>query len=294
MASEAPHTYRELRAILQQRLPELAEGQQRIARLVLDDPDGTAFRSIGESAELAGVHRSSLVRFATMLGLSGYPDLVKLCRMQLAAETHLLRERAAEPTSREQFLSAMLDRDTADMTRSFDRIDRDDWDRAVHAVASAETVHVIGLRVSLSVAQQVDYLLRAIRPGVRRIRAAAGLLVDELRGIQSGDALVAISIRRYERDTVHAAEWARRRGAMTIALTDGPSSPLARIADMTFYAETDSVAELPSLTALTSVGQALAFAVEHQLGPDRHAELTPDEQLLQEFAVYEDHRARGI
>lgn len=294
MASEAPHTYRELRAILQQRLPELAEGQQRIARLVLDDPDGTAFRSIGESAELAGVHRSSLVRFATLLGLSGYPDLVKLCRMQLAAEANLLRERAAEPTSREQFLSAVLDRDTANMARAFDRIDRDDWDRAVHAVASAETVHVVGLRASLSVAYQVAYLLRAIRPGVRQIRAAAGLLVDELRGIQSGDTLVAISIHRYARDTVHAAEWARRRGATTIALTDGPSSPLARIADLTFYAETDSVAELPSLTALSSVAQALAFGVKHQLGPDRHSDLTPDEQLLEEFAVYEDHRVRGI
>ncbi|MGK8520067.1 hypothetical protein ACRS6B_00170 [Nocardia asteroides] len=51
---------------------------------------------------------------------------------------------------------------------------------------------------------------------------------------------------------------------------------------------------MPSLTALTSVAQALAFDVKRQLGPDQHADLTPDEQLLEEFAVYEDHRARGI
>ncbi|WP_174190050.1 MurR/RpiR family transcriptional regulator [Nocardia barduliensis] len=294
MASEAPSTFRELRVLLQRRFPGFADGQQRIARLVLDDPEGTAFRSIGESAVLARVHRSSLVRFATMLGLSGYPDLVRLCRQQLAAEAHVLRERAAEPTSREQFLTAVLEHDTANVARAFDRIDRDDWDRAVHAVASAETVHVVGLRVSLSVAYQVAYLLRAIRPGVRQIKAAAGLLVDELGDIGAGDALVAVSIHRYARETVQAVEWARRRGATTIAFTDGPSSPLARIADLTFYAETGGLTELPSLTALTSVAQALAFAVEQRLGSGRRSKLTPDEQLLEEFAVYEDHRARGI
>ncbi|MBF6169758.1 MurR/RpiR family transcriptional regulator [Streptomyces gardneri] len=294
MASEAPSSYRELRGLLQQRFPDLAEGQQRIARLVLDDPEGTAFRSIGESAQLAGVHRSSLVRFATMLGLSGYPDLVRLCRRQLAAEANVHRERAAEPTSRDQFLSTVLEYDTANVARAFDRIDRDDWERAVHAVISAETVHVVGLRVSLSVAYQVAYLLRAIRPGVRQIKAAAGLFVDELGDIGAGDTLVAVSIHRYARDTVQAVEWARGRGATTIAFTDGPSSPLARIADLTFYAETGGLSDLPSLTALTSVAQALAFAVERRLGSDRRSELAPDEKLLAEFSVYEDHRARGV
>lgn len=259
----APTTFQELRALLQQRLPELADGQQRIARLVLDDPEGTAFRSIGRSAELAGVHRSSLVRFATMLGLPGYPALVELCRRQLAAEAYLVRRPAGAPppSSNDEFFDAITEYDTNNLTRTFARIDRDDWDRAVETLATASAVHIIGLRRSLAVAYSADHLLRMIRPRVRQLGASARLLTDELRDIEPGDALIAVSIRRYSSDTVRTVEYARRRGATTIALTDDPSSPLARIADLTFYVETGSVTVLRSLTAFTGLVHALVTAV---------------------------------
>ena len=80
----APGNYQELAEILRARLPKLAAGQRRIANLLLTDPEGTAFRSISETARLADVHESSLVRFATSLGLAGYPALAQLCRAQLA------------------------------------------------------------------------------------------------------------------------------------------------------------------------------------------------------------------
>ena len=114
----APATFQELRVLLQQRLPELADGQQRIARLILDDPGGTAFRSIGKSAELAGVHHSSLGRFATVLGLPGYPALVELCRRQLATEAYLVCRPAdaPAPTSNDEFFTAITEYDTNNMS----------------------------------------------------------------------------------------------------------------------------------------------------------------------------------
>jgi DNA-binding MurR/RpiR family transcriptional regulator len=288
MASEAPASFDELRERLQKLLPELAEGQRRIARLVLDDPEGTAFRSIGESAELAGVHRSSLVRFAGMLGLPGYPALVRLCRAQLAEDAQLVRrlDQAREHADADEFFAAVVEHDTRNLTRSLARIDQRDWRRAVDALAHAATVHVIGLRKCFSIAYLAAYLLHMARTRVRQIGTTAGLLVDELRDVGPDDALLAVSIRRYTRDTLRAVELARRAGVTTIALTDDPSSPLAAASDVTFYVETGSVTILRSLTAFTALVQALATAVAVRLGARSREELAVDERLLDEFGMY--------
>ncbi|HWN33717.1 MAG TPA: SIS domain-containing protein, partial [Pseudonocardia sp.] len=132
------------------------------------------------------------------------------------------------------------------------------------------------------------YLLHMVRPGVRQLGGAAGLLVDELRELSPGDVLVGVSIRRYTRDTVRALEHANRVGVATVALTDDPSSPLARLADLTFFVETGGVTVLRSLAVFTSVVQALATAVAVRLGTSSRDELLTDEQLLEDFEIYTD------
>jgi DNA-binding MurR/RpiR family transcriptional regulator len=283
-----PATYQELRSRLQERLPTMAAGQRRIARLLLDDPEGTAFRSIGETARLAQVHSSSLVRFAAMVGLSGYPGLVRLCREQLASEAQLVHrlDRARRHTATAELLGAVVEHDQRNLARTFAQLDHADWDRAVALLADAPAVSVIGLRKCFSPAYLMSYLLHLVRPRVRQIGGGGGLLVDELRELGPADVLVAVSIRRYARDTVRAVEYARRVGVVVIALTDDPSSPLARLADVTFYVSTAGVTVLRSLSVFTSLVQALATAVAVRLGTSSRDELLTDERLLSEFETY--------
>jgi DNA-binding MurR/RpiR family transcriptional regulator len=286
----APTTFAQLRGRLQQLVPELAAGQRRIARLVLDDPEGTALRTIGESAELAGVHPSSLVRFAAMLGFSGYPALVKLCRDHLASEAQLVRrfEQAQQRGEAAELFATVADGDSRNVARTFAQVDRDGWKRAVSALAQARAVHVLGLRVCYSAAYLAAYLLHMVRPGVRQLGTTSALLIDELRDITAGDVILAASLRPYAADTVRAFAHAGARGATTIALTDDPSSPLARTADLVFYVQTKSVTIMRSLTAFTSLVQALATAVALELGARSRDELATDEQLLEEFGLYSE------
>lgn len=285
--AQAPTTYAELREQLQGRWSSLAPGQQRIARLLLEDPEGTAFRSIGQTAELAEVHRSSLVRFASLFGLSGYPSLVRLCRQQLASEAQLVRRlEHVQAQAGTGLLDSIVEHDSRNLARTFARIGATDWDQIVTLLTEASSVHVIGLRKCFAVAYLLTYLLHMVRPRVHQVGASSGLLVDELRDLGADDVLVAVSIRRYTSDTVRALEWARRAGVPTVALTDDASSPLARAADVSIYVETGSVTVLRSVSAFTSVVQALATAVAMRLGTRSRDQLLTDESLLEDFAVY--------
>lgn len=283
-----PATYDELRSLLQERLSDLAPGQRRIAQLLLDDPDGTAFRSIGETARLAEVHQSSVVRFATRLGLSGYPALVSLCRERLTVEAQLVARfgRAQQHAAGDDLLSRMLEHEQDNLQRTYTRLSGERWDRAVEVLAKARNVHVMGLRKCLPVAQLTAYLLRLVRPGVRQLVPVTGSLVDELRELEAGDVFVAASINRYTADTVRAFEYAKERGLATISFTDSAASPLARGADVTFTAACEGVTILRSVTAFISIAQALATAVAVHNGTQSRDELLTDEALLADFSVY--------
>jgi DNA-binding MurR/RpiR family transcriptional regulator len=153
-------------------------------------------------------------------------------------------------------------------------------------LTDARQVHVLGLRKCASVAYLLAYLLRMVRPGVRHLIPASGMLADDLRDLADGDVFVALSIHRYTADTVRAIAAAKRRGLRTIALTDNAASPLVPHADVTCYVETGGVTLLRSLSAFVSLVQALATAVALRGGTTSHSELLLDEELLDALDVY--------
>lgn len=289
-AQSAPGNYPELRAQLQERMPGLAPGQQRVATLLLTDPEGTAFRTIAETAVLAEVHQSSLVRFATSFGIKGYPGLVKLCRDHLSDQAHLVRrfDQVAGNTSTEGLMASVLEHEQQNLSRTFARIPSAQWSKAVTLLAESPTVHVMGLRKCLPVAQLLAYLLHLVRPRVHQVAPVVGSLADQLRDFQPGDVFVAISIRRYTSETVHGYEEAKRHGLSTIVLTDNAASPLAKNADVVFFVDSQGVQILRSISAFISMAQTLATSVAQALGTESRSELLVDEKLLTELHAYAD------
>jgi DNA-binding MurR/RpiR family transcriptional regulator len=285
---QPPGTYAELRATLQQELDHFAAGQRRIAVVILEDPAGTALRSIGETAKIVGAHPSSLVRFARTLGLAGYPAIVALCRQQLAQEAQLLSRfaRAQERSATESLLSATIRHESENLHHTLSRVEPAQWDEAVRLLAETDRIHVMGLRKCAAVANLMSYLLRMVRPGVRQVAPMTGSLIDDIRDLRAGDVFVGISIERYTAETVRAFDEAKKRGLTTVALTDSAASPLAATADLTFLADCDGVTILRSVVGFIGLVQALATAVALHRGTSSRDELATDEELLAEFAVY--------
>ncbi|GHF44190.1 DNA-binding MurR/RpiR family transcriptional regulator [Amycolatopsis bartoniae] len=265
-----PGSYQELTELLRGRLPKLAAGQRRIAHLVLADPEGTAHRGITEAARLVEVNESSITRFANSLGLSGYPDLMELCRVWLAEQAQVAR-RTDEPVEPPGgLLSATLEQEQTNLARTFGRLDRASWLHAVALLADADDVHVLGLRGSAPVAALLARGLRA--------RQFGACLVDELPRVTG--VLVAVSVRRYAADTVRAVEYAKERGVPVVALTDNAASPLVEYAHAALFAEVTGVGGTRSLTALAALAQALAREVALRRGNS-----APEDDLPQ-FGFY--------
>ncbi len=289
VGGHAPSSFAELASLLRQRLAQLSPGHQKLARRVLGDPEGCAFMTISELAQAVEVNESTVVRFATGLGLDGYPALARLCRRRLQEEAQMISRfeglldlEAGAPDSLERFAAF----DKSNIVRTFARIDPADWERAVAALCERRRVYVMGLRKLYSIAYLLSYLLRLVRDDVEHVGLEAGTFPDVLRRLGPEDVFVGASIYRYTRHTVQALRFARKRGALTIALTDSAASPLAADADIAFCVDTAAVSILRSLTAFTSLAQALATAVAARRGTSTRSALLLEEEVLGEFEVY--------
>jgi DNA-binding MurR/RpiR family transcriptional regulator len=292
----APATYKELEQLLRRKHDGLTPHQQRLAQRVLSDPEGCAFQTVGQLAASAGVNESTVVRFATALGLRGYPELARLCQQRLQEKAQLIERFEALhylDGVDAGALASTASFDQANIARTFAGIDERAWAAAVEGLATARLVQVVGLRKSYAPASLLAYLLGLVRDGVVQLGAGHAPLPDALRLLQAGDVVVGLSIHRYVRETLQAVEYAHRRGATTIAFTDNPASPLAGIADTVFYVEVGGVSILRSVTAIVSVVQALANAVAVELGTHTRSRLLLEEELLAEFDVYAADASEG-
>lgn len=287
----APDTYPKLQQLLQQALPTLSAGQTRIAKLVLDAPEKVALQSIRETAGQAGVHQSSVVRFATKFGLQGYPGLSHLCQQHLQQEAYLVGRlsRAQARSKKQDLLATTLAMEETNLRRSYARIDPADWEQTVTLLAQAERVHVMGLRKCLPVAQLLSYLLGLIRTDVNLLAPTTGALVDAIRGLHENDVFIGISTRHYTRETIQTFMEAKRRKLHTIAFTDSAASPLAAQADISYLIDAEGLTILRSIAGFVSIVQALATAVALKLGDAGEAHLQDDEALLKAFSVYYEH-----
>ncbi|WP_330230400.1 MurR/RpiR family transcriptional regulator [Nocardia sp. NBC_00508] len=284
-----PATFDDLVTAIRARSGSLSVSHKKLAERVLSDPEAVAFMTVSDLASAVGVNEATVVRFASGLGLKGYPGLARLCQERLQERAQLLRrfenlELLVAQGGGLRENQVMLDQ--ANIARSFAGIEDATWEAVATQLARAPRVHVMGLRKCHAPAYLLGYLLGLLREDVATVTGTRGSLIDELRRVHAGDCFVAISIRRYSLDTVRAAQWARQRGAHVVALTDTAVSPLAAAAHEIFYVEASSASVLRSMTAFTSIVQAMSGAVAHLLGHEVRDTLLEEERLLGEFGVY--------
>ncbi len=235
-----------LRADILAQYDALPRRLQAAARWALDHPQDVALLSMREQARRAGVVPVTMTRLAQRLGYSGYEAIRALYVEKMRRGGTVFSGRAKALVERRK-----LKGDTA---LAFDLLDtlarqmhdlasgaaREQLKKAALQLGRAERIYVFGQRSSFPVAFHLAYVLGLAHAGVRLLDGPGATGADALRGAGKSDALVAISVRPYTRDTVETTEFAVRQGIPLIALTDSEVSPLCGTARASILVPTES------------------------------------------------------
>ena len=284
--------YQEVTTTLEAIYGGLSPQLRLAARYVLDRPDDVALNTMRRLASLAGVHPTTMVRLARRLDYPGYNEFREVFRERLSGTRSRYSSRARALQRRgEQDVSLAEEVVTADFTNlreSFEAIGSVRLERCAAVLHEADRLYLIGLRGCFPIAFYLHYACSMFRNDVVLVDGNGGTLADEMRGVDSRDALIAISFSPYTRDTVGVVGYAASHGARIIAITDSALSPLVPPAVEALIVRGDSPSFFQSVTAAQSVAQALVALLVAIAGEEAIATLAERERQLDSFNAYWD------
>ncbi len=240
----------------------LSKGHRKIAQYIVEHYEKAVFMTASKLGESVGVSESTVVRFASAMGYEGYPQLQRslqeLVSHRLTANQRF--EMSTEIDPREA-LNVVLKSDVQNLRATMEQMDPSVFEDVVNRLLSAKSIYVMGLRSAAPLAQFMGYYLNYIFDNVHLVSSGATDVFEEISKLQENDVLVGISFPRYSSRTLEAMRFAKRCGAQVVAITDGPMSPLADMADATLTARTDMASFVDSLAAPLSLINALLVAL---------------------------------
>lgn len=235
--SATPAASRAIMTEVRTRLPELRPSEQRIARVLLDDPQSFAARSIGEIATIAATSTTTVVRFTRRIGYARFKDLRRDLTEQNVRDRLALAgtETQAFDISRHDGVKDVVIKVAASESLSIadtaDALDLEALQGAITAVGSAARVDVYGAGASGIVA--VDLQRKLARIGRVALEWPEPHAAWTAAAVLDADAVaVAISHSGTTADTVEFVRLAGEAGATTIAITNNAESPLATASDI--------------------------------------------------------------
>ncbi|QYN25984.1 MurR/RpiR family transcriptional regulator [Amycolatopsis sp. DSM 110486] len=215
-------------------LPGLARAEQRVAKVVLEDPATVARRSITEVALAASTSETTVTRFCKAVGVGGYPQL----RIALAADTARTEARTTRnlggEISPEDDLAAVIGKvsfaDARAVEETADQLDVATMQRVIDLLAEAGRVDVYGVGASAFVAADLQQKLHRIGR-VSFSWSDTHIMLTSAAVLSPGDVAIGVSHTGATTDTVEALRVAREHGAVTVAVTNFPRSPITEVAD---------------------------------------------------------------
>ncbi len=208
----------------------LRKSEQKVADVVLDDPDGSVQSSIQSIASKASVSEPTVIRFCRALDCVGFQQFKLRLAQDLASRgTFFYRDVTADDTSKE-LSSKLIDGAIASLVHVRNQLNFDHLEQAIAYYTNCSRIELYGSGGSAIVAE--DAQLKLFRLGKPAIAYSDPHIQHSAAALLDGKALViAISHSGRNQDLLTTAQIAKDARAKVISVT-ATKSPLAELADV--------------------------------------------------------------
>ena len=263
--------------------------QQKLAEYLSQHIDDALILNANQLANEAGVSEATFTRFVTRLGFSGFSEFKREIGNFIIkghSTTDKLTKSAETFGVSNTVFSEILEGDIINIQKIKDDISDTLFGNAVNKLSSANSIYVLGLRSSYSLAFYLSFSLKFFLKSVNLIKPGIGDIPEQILNAGSGDTLVAISFRRYSREAVNIVEKTKRKNAYIIAITNNLLSPIAQLADLSLIVNTEIHTYIESYTAPMSLLNAIITAMSLKKKKKALPALNKLEREFEEFETF--------
>ncbi len=239
----------------------LTAAERRVAAVIADEPETVAFGTVSLIAGKAKTSGPTVVRFAVKLGYGGFVQLQADAQQELSALLGPARERIRQQPPAD-LLARVAAVEEHNVRRTLSSIPPAQFDAVVGLLADQRrAVWVLPGDVTEPIGTTLAARLSQLRRRVTLVGGSEIVAARVLAGIAPGDTLFAVDIRRYESWLIRLTRWAVDSGAVLVAATDGPLSPLTADAAETLTIAAEGVGPFDSMTSGVALANALVAGV---------------------------------
>ncbi len=275
---------------LKDNLNTFSKRQTLIATYILENYDKAAYMTAAVLSETIGVSESTVVRFASEIGFEGYPQMQRTLKQLTVTQSNSLKrmEIASRHLDDENILSSVLKSDIRMIEHTLEEIDKQQFDSAVNAILNAKNIYITGIRSAASLATFTDFYFRLMFDNTKLISSAdASDMFEQAMHINENDVIIGMSFPRYSKNIIKLLEYASKRGATVIGITDSVTSPIVKISDYSLTARSDINSFVDSLVAPFSVVNALIAALGMKQNEYIKKNFEDLENIWEEYGVYD-------
>lgn len=270
---------------------KMSKGQKLIANYIIDNYDKAVFLTAAKMAKMIGVSESTVVRFASSIGYSGYPEFQKALESLVRSKLNSSDRPAITNGGIEQngVLREVLSADALKIKNTMENIDEAAFENAVEVISNAKRIYVVGIRTCAPLASFLSFYLNMIFDNVVNLQTSSSSeLFEQMIRISDEDCIIGISFPRYSMRTLKALEFANNRQAKVITITDSIHSPMNLYSSCNLIAESDMHSVVDSLVAPLSVINALVveLCIRKQTEVAKTLEMVED--VWSEYQFYEN------
>lgn len=276
---------------INEKFSTFSKGQKLLASYITNNYDKAVFLTAAKLGKIVGVSESTVVRFAVQIGYQGYPefqrDLEELVKKKLNSIQRM--EVAYGRITQTEILATVLQSDMDKIKMTYESMDQVAFESAVETILSAKSIYIVGIRSCAPLASFLSFYLNLIFKDVILLHTnSASELFEQMIRISEEDVIIGISFPRYSMRTLKAMEFANKRNAKVITLTDSIHSPMNLYSSCNLIAKSDMASIVDSLVAPLSVINALLVALFMKKQTEVVQTLETLEEIWNEYQVYDN------
>jgi RpiR family carbohydrate utilization transcriptional regulator len=211
--------------------PSLKTALQKVADLILRQPEMAIYASVNEVAAAAQVSEATVMRLCRTLGFKGFQDFKIALARELVTPSQKMAEEAGDEGDPATLVRQIFKANIAALEETREILNLRQLQQAVQILLNCRRLMVAGVGGSGPVVQYAGLRLTPLGLEVRgftevyQMLTYAALLTRE-------DVLLAISHSGSSGETLDTARVAKGQGARVIGITNNPLAPLTRISDL--------------------------------------------------------------
>jgi len=199
------NTNADLISIIKSNYYKFSKGQKLIAQFIIDHYDKAAFMTAAKIGETVDVSESTVVRFATTIGFTGFPEMQEALQVLIKSKLTTVQRMSLdnEENNNEKLHSKIIRNEINNLRLLSEEIDIKALDEAANLILKANKVYILGLRTSSTLASYLGFYLDVMLDNVKVLNIGGiSSLYEEIVRIKETDVLIVISYPRYSKNTI--------------------------------------------------------------------------------------------